>query len=367
MTIKGISDVDQLPRIGKIRLGVKDKEKGFPIKTDYFVFDPTDKDVIEEFKKIYGDKPKALDILFATDDPESNFPQFMKRYTYGTLVCKGDGEVGQEKQFDKDKKQIGVKEVKCEGCAYAKSGKCKPLASLMFLLPRIPGIGVFQLDTTSRNSIIGVNAGMKLVKTLYKRISGVPLRLLLSPKTVSPDGRAKIIYVISLSIEGTLEKALKNGTYAPALEAPKVAILPVPDEEEAADHFPEEEETVEEHDEQPVEEEAPSTENVPKEELRKILAAQADKLQYGKEQMLSFIAKAFKKKGSGEMTAEEIDLAIKHFAKIILLVEEVKGAWGLAELEANTKSVYKVKSMAELSSVDLEKFEGMIRKGLPKK
>ena len=45
MAIKGISDVDQLPRIGKIRLGVKDKEKGFPIKTDYFVFDPTDKDV----------------------------------------------------------------------------------------------------------------------------------------------------------------------------------------------------------------------------------------------------------------------------------------------------------------------------------
>ena len=364
MAIKGISDVDQLPRIGKIRLGVKDKEKGFPIKTDYFVFDPTDKDVIEEFKKIYGDKPKALDILFATDEPESNFPQFMKRYTYGTLVCKGDGEIGQEKQFDKDKKQIGVKEVKCEGCAYAKAGKCKPLASLMFLLPRIPGIGVFQLDTTSRNSIIGVNAGMKLVKTLYKRISGVPLRLLLSPKTVSPDGRAKVIYVISLSIEGTLEKAMKNGTYAPVLEAPKVAILPAPDEEEATDHFPEEEEG-EEHDEPPVEEET-TTENVPKEELRKILAAQADKLQYGKDQMLSFIAKAFKKKSSGEMEPAEFDLAIKHLAKIILLVEEAKGAWGMAELEENAKKVYKVKSMAELSSVDLEKFAGMIKKGLPK-
>ena len=53
MPIKGIPEIVRLPRLGKIRLGIKkkiDAGVSYPSPTDYFVYP-------NELKKVFGEKP----------------------------------------------------------------------------------------------------------------------------------------------------------------------------------------------------------------------------------------------------------------------------------------------------------------------
>ena len=64
MAIKGVSEVVRLPRLGKIRLGVKRENSTgtpYPSPTDYFVCP-------DEVRKVFGEKPKELRIMFPTED-----------------------------------------------------------------------------------------------------------------------------------------------------------------------------------------------------------------------------------------------------------------------------------------------------------
>ena len=86
--IEGLTNRRQLPRVGKIRLGIKKQAKSgrdYPVATDYFVCPP-------EVQKIYGEKPKALDVIIPIEDPEVWASQYYRQYsrTRG-LICKGDG------------------------------------------------------------------------------------------------------------------------------------------------------------------------------------------------------------------------------------------------------------------------------------
>ena len=88
MPIKGLSEIRRLPRLGKIRLGIKVEEprkNPYPRATDYFV-------VPDEIKESVGDKPKQLQIMFPVEDPEMFAPQYLKCYSFTQgLVCRGDG------------------------------------------------------------------------------------------------------------------------------------------------------------------------------------------------------------------------------------------------------------------------------------
>jgi hypothetical protein len=417
MPIKGVSDVERLPRIGKVRLGIKKisgkknaqgQDITYPEKTDYFVMDPDDDAILAEIEKIYSKNPKALDIMFATDDLEQVFPQYLKRYSYGTLVCKGDGVTATEVQFGK--KMISGKEVtektgtvqrSCEGCQYAKdiitkegkkiARRCKPLASLMILLPRVPGIGVWQLDTSSYHSIVGVNAGLRLVNQLYKRISGIPLKLLLKPRQVNAEGRAKTVYTLSLSIEGTLQAALKASASAPALVGKTTkALMPGPDEEHAEDHFPAgaEEQGVEEvveitaateeHDEpaldaedvaaefegQIVDDKKPSA--LAKDAAVKLMQSQSKQLGYTSAQMSAYILSAFKKSSTKDMTQEEANTAVLHIGSVIDLIGDGVKTFTREEMEKYAKSVYKRTTMIEMTDSEIKQYGGYVKKATAK-
>ena len=66
MPIKDLSNARILPRLGKIRLGIKveppDKSP-YPKATDYFV-------VPDEIKQEVGEQPKELQIMFPSNDME---------------------------------------------------------------------------------------------------------------------------------------------------------------------------------------------------------------------------------------------------------------------------------------------------------
>lgn len=204
MPIKGVSEVRQIPRIGKIRLGVKvaGQNSDYPKAVDYFVCvadQSTPEWAAKAFHAAYGDKPKTLDIMFPLNDTEKFFPQWYRRYGKGTgLICKGNGETAILRT------ESGDVEQKCdpENCEFYKKKLCRHIGTIQFLLPQVQGLGIWQIDTTSYHSIVNLNSGIDFVKGITGgRIAWLPLKLSVGPKEVAPDGKKKTVYVMSIDNE----------------------------------------------------------------------------------------------------------------------------------------------------------------------
>ena len=238
--IKGISDRVRLPRLGKIHLEIKPtspKGVDYPKAVDYFVCPP---DVVA----IYGETPKALDVVFPVDDDLIN-AQWYKAYssTRG-LVCKGDGETANRliDPTTRVAEETGVitgpmaaanaKDVEwvegitCPGpdCEYYQAKQCRPVMNLQFLLPKIPGLGIWQLDTSSYNSILNINSTLRLLRATFGTAAGIPLVLRLVPQEVQVDGKKLTVHVLTLGSQETWAKLARTKT------DPISALLAAPDE-----------------------------------------------------------------------------------------------------------------------------------------
>lgn len=237
MPIRGISDVRELPRLGKIRLGTKKlSQKGneYPDESPEFVLNPieeivdkngnpvidqsTGKPMVRENEhilaliKLFGPNPAELRIVFPTDDPELICPQYMKwwggdaKKKKATLTCKGTGDWAYYKGnepvngLDVPQYPLVTEELfrhfphgfnrKCLGpnCPQAQSpgqnkpAKCKANMDLFFLVPEYSFFGVFQITTTSFQAIKAINSCLSVAKNALRlqgipSISGVPMRL----------------------------------------------------------------------------------------------------------------------------------------------------------------------------------------------
>ena len=241
MPIKGISEKRQMPRLGKIRLGIKVANKSgtgeHPEAVDYFVLP---EEIIEHFE----DKPKSLPIMFPVEDDSKFASQYYKCYSsYRGLVCKGDGEtcwrlvdVNTGDFANRDTTETVRKEMPCAGseCSMYQQKKCKEVMNLQFLLPSIPGLGIWQLDTSSYHSIVAVNSAIELIRNICGRISMIPLRLAIEPKEVSPDGKKKTVNILQIRTDITLAEIQKLGALPPSQ-----VMLPPPDEDKPDLLYPE--------------------------------------------------------------------------------------------------------------------------------
>ena len=114
-----------------------------------------------EVQAIYGQKPKVLDILIPVEDEEKWAPQYYKldSRTQG-LVCKGDGcnasrliDTATGDRAHKTTTQAIRKDWECAGrkCPdYISKEGCKEVMSLMFILYKVPGMGVWQIRHQQR-------------------------------------------------------------------------------------------------------------------------------------------------------------------------------------------------------------------------
>ena len=241
MPIKNLSENSRMPRLGKIHLGYKHPEKGYPIKTDYFVL-PADHPDYKLLVEKFGDKPKELRILIPGEDEELWCEQYYKAYdmTRG-LICKGDGETAM-RMLDiktgylpnKDTGTVTMKEITCAGkeCPEYKAKKCGETMNLRFMLPEVPGLGVWQIDTGSINSILNINSNAKLIKSAFKRVSMIPLSLTLEPIEVNnPETKKKqTVFVLNLRSRVTLSQLA-----AAAREQSKTLLLSAPNWDEVMD------------------------------------------------------------------------------------------------------------------------------------
>jgi len=235
MPIKDVSNARRVPRLGKIRLGIMEKggKSPYPKQTDYFV-------VPDEIKEFVGEEPRELQIMFPADDVEKIAPQWLRCYGQThSLVCWGDGEKAKRK-IDVDTGAIAGRDTKywewkpitClyEECEEWKS-RCKPVMNLMFLMPQVPGLGVWQIDTSGFHSIREINSSFELIMQVAGRISGLPLTLQLVPMEVNPQGTSKQTrWKLRLSTNFKLAEVLKHAQ----LPAGRL-ILEEPEVEEAPD------------------------------------------------------------------------------------------------------------------------------------
>jgi hypothetical protein len=207
--IDGISNIRRYPRIDKIRLGIKMQgEKGpYPKAVDYFVCP-------DAVKKIYGDKPTSLDIIFPGDHIDLIAPQWYKCYSHSQgKICQGDGKTCHRKIdpetgnfVGKDAKSFEWADSNCvpDDCPMYQKKHCRHIMSLMFMLPKVPGLGVYQLDTTSYYSIIAINSQLAdddgfVRKFTGGKVGGIPLVLSLVPQEVTPAGVGrKTIYTLNV-------------------------------------------------------------------------------------------------------------------------------------------------------------------------
>ena len=145
MPIKGISEIVRLPRLGKIHLGVKKKNDegvSYPMPTDYFVCP-------EEVRKVFGEKPKELRVMFPTKDATQWAAQYLRRYSRnGRLLCRGDGETSVARTdvrtgeiTSSESVTTELREITCnpEKCVSYQRGDCRRVLNLQFLLPDCPG------------------------------------------------------------------------------------------------------------------------------------------------------------------------------------------------------------------------------------
>lgn len=227
--IKGLSEQKRLPRLGKIRLGIKKKSPRtggeYPVATEWFVCPP-------EVQTIYGDKPKRLDVIVPVEDEEIWASQYYRQYSRSRgLVCKGDGEtcrrmvdIATGALANRDTKEIAYREgCECLGkeCQDYKHNACQEVMNLQFLLPKVQGLGVWQIDTGSINSIMNINNCATMIRAMTGRVSWVPLVLTLEPtEVVNPDdGKKKTVYCMHLRYERSAESLLIDS------EKPRVQLL----------------------------------------------------------------------------------------------------------------------------------------------
>jgi hypothetical protein len=219
-TIKGLSDRRRLPRIGRIRLGLKavtTSGKEYPKEVEYFV-------VPDEVKKVYGDKPMELDVMFPLNDMGSVFPVAYKSYGSGKgLRCTGDGETAHRvNETTKEMEQI-----KCP-CNLLEDKKCKQTGTLMVMLPRVSVGGIYQCTTSSINSIIDIASCLDYVSALIGRFAMVPLKLRRVKTETHHDDKKQNHYTLQVIFDGDIStiNALRGDTLR-VLEHPRFQ-LPAP-------------------------------------------------------------------------------------------------------------------------------------------
>lgn len=195
--IRDVSEVIRIPRIGKIRLGIKvqGEKSPYPKAVDYFVCPP-------EVEKVFGKNPTELQIMFPVDDPDMFAQQWLRRYslTQG-LTCIGDGDTCRRKvdtetgdfasHITKDWEWKTDLNCQYEECPEYNNKRCRRVMNLQFLMPDVPGLGVYQIDTSSWNSIVNINSMIKMLKGIFGRCHMLPLTLALGPLEVSPKGEKK--------------------------------------------------------------------------------------------------------------------------------------------------------------------------------
>ena len=157
---------------GKIKIGYRHPEKGYPIALDHFLVDCQNNQYKNMIRDIYGDKPNLLKIVFMSNDFREVCNNYYElRDGQGKVFCKGDGEtfevaikMGNRVIFKKFTEQDiidrkgSVENFMNEALETVTTSKFKPewkeRLTLRFLIQGVPITGYWELVTFGKDSSI---------------------------------------------------------------------------------------------------------------------------------------------------------------------------------------------------------------------
>ncbi|MEJ2672818.1 MAG: hypothetical protein P8168_11600 [Deltaproteobacteria bacterium] len=230
MAIKGLTP--QLAERGKIKIGEKGETKtsqggkqfAQPRKLDHFVITTMQRDAAGRLMpdtglmariNPEGKKLVEIPVRLLYDDIDLNFLTRYSCYKGNRCWCSGDGEVAARLTGENGKYQ----EVSCpcerQDPLYQGNDKCKTLGTLQVLIEGVDRIGgVWKFRTTSWNTVNAVLSSLALIKTITGGpLAGIPLLMVLSPKTVTvpTTGQNMVVFVVSLEYRGPEKELAELG------------------------------------------------------------------------------------------------------------------------------------------------------------
>lgn len=185
-----------LPEIGKVKIGMKHPEKGYPMSVDYFI---ATGNFVKQFADANPDKPKVLPVCFISDSLEEvcneRFESWEKGKRWGwgngSLFTVWDKTLNGDKggYFETDKEDPRVKSLKWD-----------TMLTLRFVLLNMPGImGYWTFNTKAKMSTIpSIIKAFDFVRGRANTIIGFPFTLMVEKKTGYSPGEAKSYPVVTL-------------------------------------------------------------------------------------------------------------------------------------------------------------------------
>ena len=216
---------------GKIKIGKKGASRQsqgggtyqMPQKLDHFIVTTTERGQDGNFlpdHKIMerlGSSPRRIPVRMIYDDIPLNFSSRYASYAGKTLACTGNGS--EAKRLDA-KGNWTMCQCPCprQEPTYQGKDKCKITGTLSAVIDGAGVVGgVWKLRTTSYNTVVGILSSLAMIQRITGgRLAGVPLSLVLTPKTVQDpiQGNQQTIYVVSLEFEGSVEQLRERGYQA---------------------------------------------------------------------------------------------------------------------------------------------------------
>jgi hypothetical protein len=233
--IKGLENRVRVVELGKIKIGKKaddDAGRGWraPQKLDHFVITTMERDAKGDLKpdtrlmqalaneqKCSPDQLKEIPIAFLSDDIEDVFPTAYVAYMGKVCVGRSDGETitwlaDPKKNWEPLKEPRVVENTNrfVETHTYKdKRGNdirlFKPHGTLNCVIAAADAKwgGVYKLRTTSIISIEQIYSGLVQVQQLTRGfLRNVPLRIVVRPMQVAPNGNATTVYVVHVELRG---------------------------------------------------------------------------------------------------------------------------------------------------------------------
>ncbi len=172
MAIKGLTDVTQTRRVGKIRAGYKDeKNRDMPKNTPYFLLHDA-----PGLTECLGEKPGEIYFAAYAHDYTQIARDDLRQYRASELVCLGDGQQAAyfsagnapyvRQAAHPDYNRARVRDCNYRKCPDFMQGNCSEHVSLDMVIPQHSMLSVYTLDNNSINAVLNVMSTLKHVSRM---------------------------------------------------------------------------------------------------------------------------------------------------------------------------------------------------------
>ena len=172
MAIKGLTDVTQTRRVGKIRAGFKDeKNRDMPKNTPYFLLHDA-----PGLSEVLGEKPGEIYFAAYAHDYQQIARDDLRQYRASELVCLGDGQQAAyfatgnapyvRQASHPDYTRARARDCNYRNCPDFQQGLCSEHVSLDMVIPQHSMLSVYTLDNTSINAVLNIMSTLKHVSRM---------------------------------------------------------------------------------------------------------------------------------------------------------------------------------------------------------